>query len=147
MDRGKQSYTAFMRTFFILGIALALTACDAWPTVVDNRAQGPISVRYLHQDYDYWSAPFPIKAGFAMSFARAHWIQEIRGLRIKDGGRDYGWSAAGIARLASACPSSEFSRRFSGAGNCYLVYLGGGRLKATADLPIGLQYEQIGNGS
>jgi hypothetical protein len=136
-----------MRTFLILGIALFLTACDAWPTVVDNRTQGAITVRYLHKDYNYWSAPFPIKAGFAMPFARAHWVQEIRGLRIKDAGRDYGWSAAGIAHLASACPSTELARRLSAAGNCYLVYLGGGRLKAMADLPTGIQYEQIGSGS
>ncbi|MDH2148199.1 hypothetical protein [Sphingobium yanoikuyae] len=124
---------------------MLLPACDAWPTIVDNNASRPISVQYLHQDYDYWSAPFPIRAGRAMPFAQAHWIQEIKGIKIKDGRLNYSWSKVEIDRLALACPSSEIARRVSFAGNCYLIYLGDGRLKAMTALPDGIKYEGIGN--
>lgn len=82
-----------------------------------------------------------------MPFARAHWIQEIRGIKIKDGRRNYSWSRAEIGRLTRACPSSEIARRVSFAGNCYLIYFGDGRLKAMADLPDGIKYDEVGNGS
>ena len=136
-----------MRTLLILGTCLSLTACDAWPTVIDNRTQGPISLQYLHQDYDHWSAAFPINKGLAMSLARAHWVQEIRGIRIRDGEREYSWSAAGIGHLASACPSNQLARNMSFAGNCYLIYLGNGQMKAMSEPPTELNYQQLDNGS
>lgn len=82
-----------------------------------------------------------------MAFARAHWVQEIRGIKIKDGKRIYSWSRTEIGHLTHACPSSEMARRVSFASDCYLIYLGDGRLRATADLPDGINYEEVGNGS
>ncbi|WP_206379095.1 hypothetical protein [Sphingomonas sanguinis] len=135
-----------MRSSIYLLLPL-LAACDAWPTVVDNRTQSQLAVRYLHRDYDHWSAPFPISAGKAMPLARAHWIQDIRALRIEDAGRSYSVSGDALERIKHACPSSELGRRFSAAGNCYLIYLGDGRLKAMASAPPRLEYEQVKNGS
>jgi len=45
------------------------------------------------------------------------------------------------------CPSTEIARRFSIAGNCYLIYLELGRLQTMAVEPQGLEYEQVGNRS
>lgn len=135
-----------MRSLLLLA-GLLLTGCDAWPTVMDNRTPANISVRYLYEGYDHWSARFPVSAGKAMPLARAHWIQGINGLRIVDGSRSYSLSDRALRHLASACPSSELARRFSAAGNCYIIYLGKGRLQVMAAMPEGLQWEQVVNGS
>lgn len=135
-----------MRTFIFLLLPL-LAGCDAWPTVVDNRTRAPVMVRYLHKDYDHWSAPFPIPAGKAMPLARAHWIQDIRAMAIKDGTRSYAVEGAALRKIQDMCPSTEIARRFSTARNCYLIYLGRGRLQTMAVAPEGLEYEQVGNGS
>jgi hypothetical protein len=135
-----------MRSFVYLLLPL-LAACDAWSTVVDNRTQSQLTVRYLHRDYDHWSAPFPVQAGKAMPLARDHWIQDIRALRIQDATKSYSLNGDGLQRIKDACPSSELGRRFSTAGNCYLIYLGGGQLQTMAAAPFGLEYEQVGNGS
>jgi hypothetical protein len=82
-----------------------------------------------------------------MPLARAHWIQNIKGLRIRDGGRSFSLSDQVLRRLEGACPSSELARRISAAGDCYLIYLGQGRLQVMADAPRGLKWEQVGNGS
>lgn len=135
-----------MRSFILLLLPL-LAACDAWPTVVDNRTQSQLTVRYLHRDYDHWSAPFPISAGKAMPLGRAHWIQDIRALRVEDGSASYSVSGDALQRIKDACPSTEIGRRFSTAGTCYLIYLGVGRLQTMAAIPRGLKYEEVGNGS
>ena len=135
-----------MRSFVLLFLPF-LSGCDAWPTVVDNRANSQLMVRYLQKDYNHWSGSFPISAGKAMPLARAHWIQDIRAIQIKDGVRLYSLSGDAMRSIQDACPSSELERRFSTAGNCYLVYLGKGRLQTMAVVPQGLEYEQVGNGS
>lgn len=135
-----------MRSFLYLLLPL-LAACDAWPTVVDNRTQSQLTVRYLHKDYDHWSAPFPVSAGKAMPLARAHWIQDILALRIEEATRSYSMSGEALQRIKDACPSTELGRSFSAAGNCYLIYLGGGRLQTMAAAPQGIEYEQVPNGS
>jgi hypothetical protein len=135
-----------MRSFVYLLLPL-LAACDAWPTVVDNRTHSQLMVQYLHRDYDHWSSAFPVSAGKAMALARAHWIQDIRALRITDGTRSYSLSGDALRRVQNRCPSTEVGRRFSTAGNCYLIYLGAGRMQTMADTPQGLQYEQAGNGA
>ena len=140
------AYPSWMRSSIYLLLPL-LAACDAWPTVVDNRTQSQLAVRYLHRDFDHWSAPFPISAGKAMPLARAHWIQDILALRIEDGSRSYSVSGDALQRIKDACPSTEIGRRFSTAGTCYLIYLGGGRLQTMAATPRGLEWEQAGNGS
>ena len=140
------AYPSWMRSFVYLLLPL-LAACDAWPTVVDNRTQSQLTVRYLHRDYDQWSAPFPVSAGKAMPLARAHWIQDVRALRIDDRSRSYSVSGDALQRINDACPSTEMGRRFSTAGTCYLIYLGVGRLQTMAATPRGLEYEEVGNGS
>ena len=135
-----------MRSLVVLS-GLLLAGCDAWPTVMDNRTPAAISVQYLYEGYDHWSARFPVSAGKAMPLSRAHWIQGIRGLRLQEGGQTYFLSDQALRHLESACPSTELARRFSAAGDCYLIYLGKGRLHAMAATPEGLQWEQVGNGS
>ena len=135
-----------MRPLVLLLLPL-LAGCDAWPTVVDNQTHSEVSVRYLHKDYDHWSATFPVSAGKAMRLARAHWIQDIDGIRLRDGSRSYFLSGKTLRRLDSACPSNEIARNLSVAGDCYLIYLGQGRIQMTVTAPRALQYEQFGNGS
>lgn len=138
--------SSWMRSSIYLLLPL-LAACDAWPTVVDNRTQSQLTVRYLHRDYDHWSAAFSVSAGKAMPLARAHWIQDIIALRIEDEFRSYSVSGGTLRRIKDACPSTEIGRRFSTAGNCYLIYLGDRRLQTMAATPLGLEWEQAGNGS
>ncbi|MBB4149275.1 hypothetical protein ACFSUK_14210 [Sphingobium scionense] len=138
---------SIMRTFILFGFLWALSGCDAWPTVVGNRAESNVTVQYLHQDYDQWSAPFTVKSGFSMPLALAHWIPEIRGIRIKDGQRTYSWSATTMHRLAAACPGSDLPGRAYFVGDCYLIYLGHGRIKAVAERPGDLLPEQMSSGS
>lgn len=82
-----------------------------------------------------------------MPLARAHWVQDILALRIEDGFKSYSVSGGALQRIKGACPSTEIGRRFSTAGNCYLIYLGDGRLQTLAAMPLGLEWEQKGNGS
>lgn len=135
-----------MRLLIFLLLPL-LASCDAWPTVVDNRTNSQLSVRYLHRDHDHWSAPFSVSAGKAMALSRGHWIQDIRAVRIRDGAESYSLAGDALLRVQLACTSSDLGRRFSTAGNCYLIYLGEGRFQITAVEPRGLQYEQVENGS
>lgn len=74
-----------------------------------------------------------------MPLALAHWIPEIHGIRIKDGRYSYAWSKDAIHRLAAACPGSDLPGRAYFVGDCYLIYLGNGRLKAVADRPSDLR--------
>jgi len=132
---------------FTLAVLLLLAGCDAWPTVVDNQTRSAITVRYRHRDYSQWSAPFPIEAGLAMPLARAHWLHDIVDIRIQDGNRSYSLSGSSIRHLESACPSTKLGRKYGFSPNCYLVYLGKGRMSVTAQQPQNLQYEQIENRS
>lgn len=134
-----------MRPFVFLLLPL-LAGCDAWPTIVTNKTNAPVMVRYLHRDYDHWSAEFPISAGKAMPLGQEHWIQDIRAVAIRDGRRSYAVSGATLQRVQDTCLSTEAARRFLTAGNCYLIYLGDGRLQTMAVEPKGLEVEQIGNG-
>lgn len=131
----------------IMTTAILLAGCDAWPTVADNQTLSPITIRYLHRDYDYWSAPFPIKPGTAIRLARAHWIQDILGIEIRDGKQVYQFRADAMRQLEAACPSSKLSRKLSFAPDCYLVYYGRGRLKLTAKEPEEIKYGQPRNGN
>lgn len=140
------AYSCLMRSFAISTLLL-LAGCDAWPTVIDNRTDKQIVIQWFHRDYDHWSAPFPIRAGLATRLARAHWIQDIVGIRIKDNRRVYSLSNADLRRLDKACESSELSRRYGTASDCYLIYLGTGRVRLTAQAPPNIAYEQLGNGS
>lgn len=135
-----------MRSFVLLLLPF-LSGCDAWPTVVDNRTDAQLMVRYLQKDYDHWSSSFAICAGKAMPLARDHWIRDIRAIQIRDGARLYSLSGDGMRLIQDACPSTEMERHLSTAGNCYLIYLGKGRLQTLAVVPQGVEYEQVGNGS
>ena len=123
-----------------------LAGCDAWPTVVDNQAPSPITVRYHHSAYDYWSGPISIAPDHAKMLSRAHWVQDIDGLRIAEGERLYSLSTESIRELEKTCDSTEFARRVGVARNCYLIYLGSGRLRLSSEQPEGLQYQFADDG-
>jgi hypothetical protein len=131
-----------MRSLALLFLPF-LTACDAWPTVVDNQTSADISVQYLHKDYDHWSGSFPVRARIAVRLSRAHWIQDIKAVRFKDGQHTYLLASDALGRLQDACPSSVAARKYSVAGDCYLIYLGRGKVQVTASEPQRLRYEGV----
>ena len=122
-------------------LALTIGACvasEAFPTVVDNRSQHPIAVRYHHKDYPSWSAVWTIPPGEAQSFAREHWIQDIIAIQIQDGDRMIALASPEMKTIRNACANSLLTRRLKIAGDCYVVYLGDGRWTATAQMPSGI---------
>lgn len=143
-DANLWSYAIQKRSLVFLS-GLLLAGCDAWPTVVDNRAPSQIVVQYLHSDYDHWSVSFPVSAGKATSLDRAHWIQNIKGLRIREGVRSYSLSDTALRRHEKACPSSKMARSFSAARDCYLIYFGQGRLQVMATAPQDLRWDKLSN--
>ena len=128
-------------------IALALClgtlcGCDAWPTTFDNRTNERVELRYHQREYDDWSAPFPVAAGKATSLARAHYADDIVGLRITDSERAYSLSPQGLAHLHRTC-SRSFIDRLTTLGDCWLTYHGNGRLTFTREVPEFISYQVV----
>jgi hypothetical protein len=105
-----------------------MCGCDAWPTTIDNRSSATIQYRYLHEDYDYWSAVFELAAGKATRLPRAHYADEIVGFQIREGRRAYSLTPTGIERMHRIC-SRNFLDRLTTAGDCWLTYHGNGRIQ------------------
>jgi hypothetical protein len=102
---------------------------------VDNRSKDPIVVRYHHEGYEEWSAPWKIPAGEAQSFAREHWVQEILEIRIQDGSRVVTLGAPEMESIQNSCSNSFVTRRLKLASDCFIVYSGNGRWSATSNSP------------
>ena len=126
----------------VLAIA-TLSACDAWPTTFDNRSNATVQFRYNHQDYDEWSAPFTVHAKKAMRLARAHYADEIVGLRVQDGNQTFTLAPKAVEKLHRVC-SRTFIDRLTTLGDCWLTYRGNGRLTFSREAEAGISYEVLG---
>ena len=125
----------------IAPMALCLTSCiasEAFPTVIDNESGHPIVVRYQYQGHDDWSADWDIPAGEAQSLARGHWVQGILHIRIEEAGRAFLVSESQLGGIRQRCSNSFLTRWWKLAPDCYVTYLGAGRLSASTHLPSGI---------
>lgn len=118
------------RSLIALLFSFLLVACDAWPTKIDNRTTNKISFRYLDRNLDYWSASLSVKPGYAITLARGYWIADIRRIEITDADKIYSWADNTILKLSSGCPGSNLPLREFFVGDCVLIYVGNGRLRA-----------------
>ena len=133
--------------FTPLLLAVVLSGCDAWPTVVNNGTSVPITIRYHQREYDSWSRPISVQPNKATRLAREHWIQDITGIEIKDRDHTYQLTGRTLIPLRNACPSIDLARRLKLAPDCYLFYLGTGHLTASSVAPRDIVFEQLGSGS
>jgi hypothetical protein len=131
------------RSLTPLIFALALGGCDAWPIVVNNRTEGAIRLQYHAHDFLQWSGTFPISAGNAQRLANGHWIQDMVGLKIEEGGKIYELSYDDLAPVRRGYPSNILARRFKFALDCYVDYLGRGRLRSSFAEPRNLRFEKV----
>lgn len=120
-----------LRTPIGLTVALALGGCDAWPTVVKNRAPVPITLQYRAEGHTEWSGVFPIEPGKSERLAQSHWVQNILALRIEERGKSYDLTFKDLSPVRGACPSSWPARTWGFGPDCYVEYLGGGRLRSS----------------
>lgn len=132
-------------SFAILPFALLMSACDAWPTTINNRSGRPISFQYHQRDYKEWSARFFLNAGEAQTLAREHWIQDITGLRFYEDGQIYALGYTELKPIRSACDSSLLGRRFNLTPDCNVTYRGKGSLDASFSRPTMLVFHDVGN--
>ena len=121
-----------------------LSGCDAWPTTFDNRSTATVQFRYRHPDYDDWSAPFAVHAEKAVNLARAHYADEIVGLRVIDGDRMFSLSPKAVEQMHRICSRTVFDR-LTTLGDCWLTYRGNGRLTLSRKPKPGISYEELGN--
>lgn len=134
-----------LHSFAILPFALLVSACDAWPTTINNRSGHPISFQYHQRDYKEWSVRFFLNAGEAQKLAREHWIQDITGLRFYEDGQTYVLGYAELKPIRNACDSSLLGRRFTFTPDCYVTYRGKGSLKASFSRPTTLVFHDVMN--
>jgi hypothetical protein len=127
-----------LRSLVGLTVVLALGGCDAWPTVVNNRTENPIKLQYRAEGHSEWSGTFPVGAGKAQRLAREHWVQGMLGLRIQERGKIYELSFKDLLPVREGCPSDLLARRFKFAADCYVDYLGEGRLHSSYNESQGL---------
>jgi len=118
-----------------------LSACDAWPTTVDNRSGSTIQFTWYHGAYDHWSAPFDLPRGKAMPFALDHRAADFAGVHIQDGRHTYALTPEAIARLHHICSRSAVDRSLSLGGNCWLTYYGNGLVTVSRQAAPGVRYE------
>ena len=124
---GKQT---MKRLLPVVAMSVVLSACDAWPTNLENRAAQPITLRYHQEDHREWSAEFDLEPGRSMTFPRGHWIQDIFAMRIRDGQTDFEYDYDDLSFVRSQCGVSPALREMT-QPNCYLRYLGNGQLSAS----------------
>jgi hypothetical protein len=133
-------------SLLIVTASLALGGCDAWPTVVNNRSAETINYRYHQSSYQEWSQEFHLESGKASRLSREHWVQDILGLELQDGNRNYNYSYNVLAPLRSGCSSWFLARRFKFTPDCYVTYWGNGRLTASFLEPQGLTFQEVRDG-
>ena len=111
---------------FSISACFLLAGCDAWPTVIDNRTPTEMHFQYHQKGYDDWSVTFDLPPGKATRLARAHYAEDIIGIRVREGARLYDLPTTEIDRLHRAC-SRTWLDHLTTAGDCWLTYYGGGR--------------------
>lgn len=124
---------------------MLLSACDAWPTTVDNRSANTIQFRWHHRDYADWSAPLDLTSGKAMLLARSHYAEDFTGVRIKEGRVIYALTRESIERLHRICSRGAIERRMNLGGDCWLTYHGKGWVSVSRRAPPDITYETISN--
>lgn len=128
-------------------LCVLLTACDAWPTTIDNRGRDTIQFAWHHRDYDQWSAPLELAAGRAIPLAVDHYAEDFTGVRIAEGGHSYALTPDAIERLHQFCSRSAIERRFKLGGDCWLTYHGNGRVTVSRHAAADIRYEQSNSAS
>ena len=132
---------------WVLLLCVLLSACDAWPTTIDNRGRNTIQFAWHHRDYDQWSAPFELAAGKAMSLALNHYAEDLVGVRIGEGTHTYALTPEAIARLHTYCSRGPMERAFNVGGDCWLTYHGNGRVTVSRQAASDASYEQTNGAS
>ncbi|MES2325779.1 MAG: hypothetical protein V4499_00410 [Pseudomonadota bacterium] len=128
-----------------LAACLPVSACDAWPTVVDNRSETTIHYQYHHKDYQDWSAIRDLAAGKATRLARAHYAEDIIGVRVREGAQIYELPPSEIDRLHKICSRSWLDHLTTG-GDCWLTYRGEGQFDFSTNAPPGeVEVDALGN--
>ena len=72
-----------------------------------------------------------------IQLARGDYLEDGSGIEIVDNGKHYEVSLAEISDLQKVCSRSTV-QKITNLGNCYLTYLGMGRLIASPSSPPGL---------
>lgn len=111
--------------------AMILYGGDRWPVSVDNRTANPVQIVYKHRDYESWSVPFDILPDRAINLSRSHFLKDVQGLRISEGGKWYIISPASLAKMHNAC---------AGNVDCNLTYWGHGKIETTLEPTRKLDY-------
>ena len=141
---GYSAVPVFRQAVLSVLFVAVLSGCDAWPTTFDNRSSATVQFRYRHQDCVNWSAPFSVSAEKATRLARAHYADEIVGLRVRDGRHFFSLSPEAIRRMHKVCSRSLFDR-LTTLGDCWLTYHGKGRFTFSREATPGISYEELGN--
>jgi hypothetical protein len=123
-------------------LCVLLTACDAWPTAIDNRSRNTTQFAWHHRNYDQWSAPVDLAAGKAIPLALDHYAEDVMGVRIAEGGHSYALTPEAIERLHKYCSRSAIERSFNLGGDCWLTYHGNGWVTVAHHAATDTSYEQ-----
>ncbi|MDV3479177.1 hypothetical protein [Sphingobium yanoikuyae] len=129
------------RAIVAISLTFPLAACDAWPTVIDNRSGQNIKLQYHDSSYEEWSATLSIRSGRAQRLSLEHWVQDMVGLRIEEGRSVYNFSHSSLAPIRKACASNLVARRLKITPDCYITYLGKGQLRGSFIEPENLSIE------
>jgi hypothetical protein len=127
-----------LTTAFALSL-LGCIAAEAFPTVIDNRSDQTIYVRYLASGHEDWSALWRIPPGEAESLARDDWVQNIIAIQISEGNRIYRFAKPDMQRLRKHCDASFMGRVFKLSPDCYMRYFGSGHWTANLGVPTKVQ--------
>lgn len=119
-----------------------LSACDAWPTTVDNRSTHEIQFQWHHRDYEKWSAPLHLPSGRAIPLALDHYAEDFVGVRISEDGHTYTLTPESIANLHKFCSRTAIDRSLNLGGDCWLTYHGNGWVSVSRQAATDISYEQ-----
>jgi hypothetical protein len=133
------------RLLAVFAATILLSGCDAWPTSVWNHTASSITFVYHHKQYKQWSYPLDISGGHATKLARGHYLEDVIGIKIIDQGKVYLLSDKSVTALQNRCWRG-IMQKITNLGDCYLTYLGDGRLEASISEPSGLPDHGWSNG-
>ena len=128
---------------WVLPLCVVLSACDAWPTTVDNRGRNTIEFAWHHRDYAQWSTPVDLAAGKAIPLALDHYAEDFVGIRIGDGSHTYALTPEAIVQLHKLCSRNAMERSFNLGGDCWLTYHGNGWITVSRHAAADISYEQL----
>ena len=96
-----------------------------------------IHYQYHHKDHDYWSAIFDLAPRRATELARAHYAEDIIGIKVREGARLYELPSSDIERMHRVCSRTWLDHIIT-AGDCWLTYYGQGRFEFSTNPTLGI---------